>query len=110
MSGFSHIDQDGQAKMVDVTDKNIARREAVAAGRITMMESTLDIIKNGDIEKDAVLETARIAGIMAAKNTSDIIPMCYKLMISGIDVEFESLEVRKWINVGEKNKREGNYA
>lgn len=88
MSEFSHIDEKGKAKMVDVTEKRDTVREARARGQITMKKKTLQKIKYGNIEKGAVLETARVAGIMAVKNTSDHIPMCHQLLISGIDVEF----------------------
>lgn len=88
MSEFSHIDEKGKAKMVDVTEKRDTVREARARGQITMKKETLQKIKYGNIEKGAVLETARVAGIMAVKNTSDHIPMCHQLLISGVDVEF----------------------
>lgn len=88
MSEFSHIDEKGKAKMVDVTEKRDTVREARARGQITMKKKTLQKIKYGNIEKGAVLETARVAGIMAVKNTSDHIPMCHQLLISGVDVEF----------------------
>jgi cyclic pyranopterin phosphate synthase len=75
--------------MVDVTDKIETKREATAYGQIKLKESTLKMIKNGQIEKGAVLETARVAGIMGVKKTSDLIPMCHPLPITGIDIKFE---------------------
>ncbi|MFW5855945.1 MAG: cyclic pyranopterin monophosphate synthase MoaC [Bacillota bacterium] len=91
---FSHLDDRGRAKMVDVTDKDISKRKAVAAGEIKMNKKTLKMIKEGSIKKGAVLETARIAGIMGVKNTPDLIPMCHPLLISGIDIEFEFRDER----------------
>ena len=86
---FSHIDKNGKAKMVDVTEKKVTDRKAIASGQIKMKAKTLDLIKEGEIKKGAVLETARIAGIMGVKKTSELIPMCHPLFISGIDIEFE---------------------
>lgn len=86
---FSHIDEKGKVKMVDVSKKDITERKAIAVGEIKMKPSTLEMIKNGEMKKGAVLETARISGIMGVKKTPDIIPMCHPLLISGIDLEFE---------------------
>lgn len=89
MSKLSHVDASGKAKMVDVTEKRVTNREAVAYGKITMDPETLKLIQRGAMKKGAVLETARIAGIMGVKQTSNLIPMCHPLLISGIDIEFE---------------------
>jgi len=89
MEKFSHIDEKGRAKMVDVTDKDETVREAVAYGQIKLKESTLEKIKNGKIEKGAVLETARVAGVMGVKKTPELIPMCHPLLITGVDIAFE---------------------
>lgn len=86
---FSHIDQDGKVKMVDVSEKEITQRTARAVGEIKMQPETLIMIKEGNIKKGAVIETARIAGIMGAKKTSDLIPMCHPLFLSSIKVDFE---------------------
>lgn len=86
---FSHIDQDGKVKMVDVSEKKITQRTARAVGEIKMQPETLIMIKEGNIKKGAVIETARIAGIMGAKKTSDLIPMCHPLLLSSIKVDFE---------------------
>lgn len=86
---FSHIDEKGKVKMVDVSKKDITERKAIAVGEVKMKPSTLEMIKNGEMKKGAVLETARISGIMGVKKTPDIIPMCHPLLISGIDLEFE---------------------
>lgn len=88
MEEFSHIDQKGRAKMVDITDKKETEREALAYGKVKMKASTLERIKKGEIEKGAVLETARIAGVMGVKKTSELIPMAHPLLITSIDLEF----------------------
>ena len=86
---FSHIDEEGKVKMVDVSEKDVTNRKAIAVGKIKMKSKTLKMIKEGNIKKGAVLETARISGIMGVKKTPDIIPMCHPLLISGINIEFE---------------------
>ncbi|MCZ7385402.1 MAG: cyclic pyranopterin monophosphate synthase MoaC [Candidatus Methanoperedens sp.] len=85
---FSHI-QDDRAKMVDISDKKEVKRRAVAAGEIQLKPTTIEAVKNKQIEKGAVLETARIASIMAVKQTSFVIPMCHPIPVTGIDVRFE---------------------
>lgn len=89
MSEFSHIDESGKAKMIDVTNKSETKREALAYGQIKMKPETLSQIKNGELEKGAVLETARVAAVMGVKRTANLIPMCHPLLISGIDIDFE---------------------
>lgn len=89
MGDFTHFNEEGRAKMVDVGDKNETVRVAVAAGRIVVNDETFEKIKTGGMKKGDVLGTAQIAGIMAAKKTSDIIPMCHPLMLTGIDIKFE---------------------
>ena len=85
---LSHINKEGNAKMVDVTDKGNTLRKANAYGIIQMKKDTLERIINGGIKKGDVLSVSQIAGIMAAKKTSDIIPMCHPLLITGIDINF----------------------
>ena len=89
MSLFSHIDDKGRSRMVDITDKEPTLRSAVAQGVVSMEPSTFEMIHNNSIKKGNVLETARIAGIMAAKKTSELIPMCHPINISHIDIAFE---------------------
>ena len=89
MAKLTHIDEQGSVKMVDVTDKDVTDREATASGKIEMQPETLQLITGGNIPKGNVLETARIAGIMAAKRTSDLIPMCHPLCITGVELNFE---------------------
>jgi len=89
MSVFSHIDNEGRSRMVDITDKEPTLRSAVAQGVVSMEPSTFEMIHNDSIKKGNVLETARIAGIMAAKKTSELIPMCHPINISHVDISFE---------------------
>jgi len=85
---FSHI-QDERAKMVDISNKRDVARRAIASGEIQLKPKTIEAIKNRQIVKGEVLETARIAAIMAVKRTSSAIPMCHQIPITGIDVQFE---------------------
>ena len=86
---LTHIDAAGQAHMVDVSAKAATERMAVAEGRVVMGRSTLDLIASGNAKKGDVLGTARIAGIMAAKRTSDLIPLCHPLALSKVTVDVE---------------------
>lgn len=85
---FSHIEGD-KAKMVDISSKEEVSRRAKASGEIQLKPETIEAIKNKQIIKGSVLETARIASIMAIKNTSSVIPMCHQIHITGIDVQFD---------------------
>lgn len=87
-SGFTHFDAQGKAQMVDVSTKPATHRIAVASGRILMKPETLSLIESGAAKKGDVLGIARIAGIMAAKKTSDLIPLCHPLPITKLLVEF----------------------
>ncbi|MCR5485852.1 MAG: cyclic pyranopterin monophosphate synthase MoaC [Clostridiales bacterium] len=86
---LTHLDNNGNARMVDVTDKDITKREAVAEGYIYLNEETLSLIKGGKIKKGDVFSVAKVAGIMAAKRTFETIPMCHPLLLTGVDMEFE---------------------
>ena len=86
---LSHLDDAGHARMVDVSDKDVTQREATARGRVVMRPATLALIVEGRLPKGDVLATARIAGIMAAKRTHDLIPLCHPLPISGVEVRLE---------------------
>lgn len=88
MSKLTHLDDAGQAQMVDIGDKQETLREAVAAGRIDMSAAAIDAIRAGSLEKGDALAVARVAGIMAAKKTSDLIPLCHPLALSKIAVDF----------------------
>ncbi len=92
MSKLTHIDGDGAAHMVDVSGKNDSVREAHAEGIIRMDAAVLKAIKTNMMKKGDVLATARIAGIMAAKKTSELIPLCHPLALSKVAVEFEFLD------------------
>lgn len=89
MSGLTHIRATGDAHMVDVGDKDATHRAAVAEGQVRMELATLDAILAGNAKKGDVLGTARLAGIMAAKKTSDLIPLCHPLLLTKITVEIE---------------------
>ena len=89
MSKLTHIDQSGTANMVDVSDKDETTRQATAIGAVRMQAATLQIILDGDAAKGDVIGTARLAGIMAAKKTADLIPLCHPLMLSKVAVEIE---------------------
>jgi cyclic pyranopterin monophosphate synthase len=84
---LSHLGARGEARMVDVSGKPVTAREAVAQGRIMMQPATLDIVREGNAKKGDVLGTARIAGIMAAKRTHELIPLCHPLAISQVEVD-----------------------
>jgi cyclic pyranopterin phosphate synthase len=92
MSGLTHFDAQGQAHMVDVAAKASTHRRAVAAGRIEMQAQTLALIRSGSAKKGDVLGIARIAGIQAAKKTSDLIPLCHPLALTRVAVEFDTLD------------------
>lgn len=88
LNNFTHLDEQGQAKMVEVGGKEITRRLAVARGEIAMRPETLEMIISGKVTKGEVFGVARVAGIMAAKQTSSLIPLCHPLNLTGIDVQF----------------------
>lgn len=90
MNDFTHIDEKGKIRMVDVSDKEATSRRAVAKGSIYMNRETFEAISDQKVKKGNVLETARIAGIMAAKKTSDLIPMCHPLAITHAGIDFSS--------------------
>ena len=88
MNGFNHFDAQGKAIMVDVTDKAATHRVAEARGEILVNEAVMSAIQTGTAKKGDVLGVARVAGIMAVKRTSDLIPMCHPLAVSGCSVDF----------------------
>ena len=91
-TGLTHIDADGRARMVDVSDKAATTREAVAEGRLVMQAETLMLALSGGGKKGDVRSVAEIAGVMAAKRTSDLIPLCHPLVLSSVKVSVEPLE------------------
>ena len=92
MAKLSHLDEQGRAKMVDVSDKDITSRIAVARGTIHMRAETLALILDDKIEKGDVFSVARVAGIMAAKKTSELIPMCHPLNITSVEIDLTPAE------------------
>ena len=87
-SALTHLDAEGQARMVDVSEKSDSARQAVARGEVQMRPETAALIQSGNVPKGDVLATARIAGIMAAKRTADLIPLCHSLALTGAEVTF----------------------
>jgi cyclic pyranopterin phosphate synthase len=86
--GFTHFNEQGRARMVDVTDKDVTARTAVAETTVAMRPETLEAIRSGRVGKGDVLAVAQVAGIMAAKRTSEWIPLCHPLPLAGIDIRF----------------------
>lgn len=87
--GLTHFDSQGHAVMVDVSDKEVTHREALASGKILVSEPVMEAVLNGTVKKGDVLGVARIAGIMAVKQTSHLIPLCHALPITSVHVDFE---------------------
>lgn len=100
--GLTHLDKDGAARMVDVSAKAETKREAVAEGRILIAADALEAIRAGAVKKGDVLAVARVAGIMAAKKTADLIPLCHPLPITGVmlDLAIEADGIRATATVG----------
>ena len=99
MSDFTHFNDQGRAKMVDVGEKPVTWRTAVAAGRVLVNDHTFDLIKTGGMKKGDVLTVAQIAGVMGAKRTPDIIPMCHPILMDGINLELSLDETRKSVEI-----------
>jgi len=93
MAEFTHLDDQGRVRMVDVTDKSATVRTAVAGAEVRMRPDTFELIRDQKVKKGNVLETARIAGIMAAKRTSNLIPMCHPLNITHVQIDFQPDEM-----------------
>ena len=88
MADFTHFNEEGRARMVDVSDKGATRRAAVAFGRVLVNRETFDLIRSGGLAKGDVLTTAQIGGIMGAKRTWELIPMCHPIPLTGVDLSF----------------------
>ncbi|HXP30573.1 MAG TPA: cyclic pyranopterin monophosphate synthase MoaC [Stellaceae bacterium] len=99
MSKLTHLDDEGRARMVDVGGKPETERIAVAAGSVLMQRATLDLIRAGGIKKGDVIPVARLAGIMGAKRTPELIPLCHPLVLTSIEVELACDEVRAAIDI-----------
>lgn len=89
MASFTHFDLQGNARMVDVSEKEITERKATACASISMEEATLELIIEGKVKKGDVLQVARLAGIMAAKQTSNLIPLCHPLGLDSVEVDLQ---------------------
>ena len=96
---LTHLDERGQASMVDVSAKEVTQREAVARGFVAMQPETLRLINEGMVKKGDVVATARLAGIMGAKRTPDLIPLCHPIPLDQVTVELESDESRNGIHI-----------
>ncbi|MFW5647995.1 MAG: cyclic pyranopterin monophosphate synthase MoaC [Candidatus Alkaliphilus sp. MAG34] len=92
MDKLTHFNKSGRAHMVEVGDKDITKRTAIARGRIIMKDETLQRIKDGLIEKGDVLSVAQVGGIMGAKKTSELIPMCHNIFLTGADIRFQFID------------------
>ncbi|MEK6647924.1 MAG: cyclic pyranopterin monophosphate synthase MoaC [Actinomycetota bacterium] len=88
-SGLTHLDEKGQAHMVDVADRDVTTRTATASGRVLLSDQVITLLRDGGVPKGDALATARIAGIMAAKRTPDLIPLCHPIALHGVSVELE---------------------
>ncbi len=99
MASLTHLDAAGAANMVDVTDKPATTRNAAAEGCVVMLPETLRLIREGDAKKGDVIGTARLAGIMAAKRTHELIPLCHPLLLSKVRVECEPDEALPGLRV-----------
>jgi cyclic pyranopterin phosphate synthase len=107
MKKLTHISKEGKAAMVDVGDKPDTRREAVARGDISMRKETLNLITSKKIAKGNVFETARLAGIMAAKKTHELIPLCHPLNITSVSVDFNADKKKSKVSIEAKVKCTG---
>lgn len=108
MEGLTHLNRQGRARMVNVAEKEVTARRAVAAGRVYMKPETLELVEKGGTKKGDVLAVAQVAGIMGAKKTPDVIPMCHPLGIDGIDISFQinrdlaAVDIRAEVTVSAK--------
>ena len=89
MDGFTHLDESGAARMVDVSEKAVTARTATASGKVLVSPAVVDLLRGDGIPKGDALGVARVAGIMAAKRTPDLVPLCHPLAISGVTVDLE---------------------
>ena len=99
MAGFTHFDKEGKARMVDVSDKAETERTATAKGSVLMQPATLALIKEGGVKKGDVLSVARLAGIMGAKKTPDLVPLCHPLALTSVQVDLTLDEARNAVDI-----------
>ena len=104
---FTHFNGDGRARMVDVGDKGVTCRTAVAAGRVRLNRATFDLVRSGGMKKGDVLTVAQVAGIMGAKRTPDIIPMCHPIPLSGVELSLSLDEARLSVEITATVRVEG---
>ena len=107
MTTLTHLDESGAAHMVDVGDKAVTEREALACATVTMLAETLRLLREGSHKKGDVLAVARIAGIQAAKKTSDLIPLCHPLMLNAVDIDFTLDEEKNSVDIRARCKVSG---
>ena len=107
MAGFTHFDAEGKAIMVDVSNKEVTERTATARGSVYTNAETLRLIQQGGVEKGDVLGTARLAGIMAAKRTPELVPLCHPLALSSVAVDLECDPARNAVDITATCKLEG---
>lgn len=107
MSEFTHFDAEGNAVMVDVSEKETTERIAVAKGSVVMQPETLDLIAEGSVKKGDVLTVAQLAGIMGAKRTADLIPLCHPLMLTSVKLELSLDTARSAVDVTARCKVSG---
>ena len=98
-TGLTHVDVHGKANMVDVTDKQMTQRQAVAEGYISMSDQAFSMLKDNAHAKGDVLSIAQIAGIQGAKKCSDLIPLCHPLMLSKVQIEFETIDAENKVRI-----------
>lgn len=99
MPDFTHFNEQGRAKMVDVGEKPISNRTAIAAGRVLVNADTFSLIKSGGMKKGDVLTVAQIAGVMGAKRTPELIPMCHPILLDGINLKLTLDEARRSVEI-----------
>ena len=99
MADFTHFNEEGRAKMVDVGEKPVSKRTATAAARVLVNEQTFALIRSGGMKKGDVLTVAQIAGVMGAKRTPDLIPMCHPILMNGIDLSLSLDEGRHSVEI-----------
>ena len=107
MTGFTHFDAEGKAVMVDVSDKEVTERLAEAKGSVIMQPETLALIRDGGVKKGDVLSVARLAGIMGAKRTPDLIPLCHPLALTSVKVDLTLDEARNAVDITATCKLKG---
>ena len=104
--GLTHVDESGAARMVDVSGKDVTAREAVATGRVLVSPDVVALLRSGDVPKGDALAVARVAGIMAAKRTPDLVPLCHPLALSGVTVDLEvtddAVEIRATVRTTDR--------